>query len=109
VRRQLAIAGWEEAIRSGLIHIQKAVEIDRKNFVNWKELGMQRKYLFEELAKDGLNEKAAAEYRLALEAYQKAASLKPTDGDVQAAIRELSERKFPSRVRRPDVANATGS
>jgi hypothetical protein len=51
-------AGWEEAIQSGLIHIQKAAEIDRKNPEYPKELEMWRTYLAQELEADGRKESA---------------------------------------------------
>ncbi len=92
VRRDSKQAGWEEAIRSGLIHIQKAAEIDKKKSDYQKELGSWRKYLAEQLEADGLKEKASVEERLALEAYQKAAKLSPGNEDVEGAIRELAER-----------------
>ena len=58
VRRDLKKAGWEEAIRSGLIHIQRAAEIDRKNPEYAKEVDVWRAYLAEELEADGGKESA---------------------------------------------------
>jgi hypothetical protein len=100
VQRNLKKEGWEEAIRSGLIHIQKAAEIEKTNSAYRKELGDWRKYLADELTKEShkkgavdevLKEKASVEYRLALKGYQESARLKPADMDVQQAIRELSK------------------
>jgi hypothetical protein len=38
IQRDLKKAGWEEAIRSGLIHIQKAVKIEARNHDYPKEV-----------------------------------------------------------------------
>lgn len=83
--------GWEEAIRSGLIHIQKAAEIDTKSADYLNEVGSWRKYLAEQLKADGLKDEALAEYRLALNAYRKAKALSPKDDEAAKAIRELSQ------------------
>ena len=96
-------AGWEEAIRSGLIHIQKAAEIDIKSADYLKEVGLWRKYLADELVVDGRKEEASVEYhsalvayRKALKTYQKSASITPNkkeaEKEVEDAIRELDER-----------------
>lgn len=83
--------GWEEAIRSGLIDVQKAADIDRNNPRYQNELGMMHKYLADELVADRLNEEAETEYRLALKAYQQAAKLSPGDETASIGIRELDE------------------
>jgi len=91
IRRKLKMAGWEEAIRSGLIHIQKSAAIDSKNKSYLTALGFWRKNLAGELEVDGLKEKAAAEYHLALKSYQKAVILDPKDAEVKNDIRELAK------------------
>lgn len=83
--------GWEEAIRSGLIDVQKAADIDRNNPGYQNDLGMMRRYLAEELLTDGLEGKAQMEYRLALKAYQQAARLSPGDKTALNSISELDE------------------
>ncbi|MGH8605521.1 MAG: hypothetical protein ACREXR_22840, partial [Gammaproteobacteria bacterium] len=94
VRRDLKKAGWEEAIRSGLIHIQKAAEIDKKNPEYPKEVGTWRQYLAEHFDADGRKEEASAEYRLALKAHQEAARRAPGDEEVKKAIRDLVEHRI---------------
>jgi tetratricopeptide (TPR) repeat protein len=92
VSRDLKRAGWEEAVRSGLIHIQRAAEIDKRNPEYPKEVGSWRKYLADQLEADGRPERAAPEYRLALDAYRRAIGIAPADQDAREAIRQLTER-----------------
>jgi tetratricopeptide (TPR) repeat protein len=100
VRRELKKDGWEEALRSALIHVQKAVEIDTKNPAYQNKVGQIRKYLAEQLDRDDRKKEASVEYRLALEAYREALKIYqkvfPADKDgisaAEDAIRELAER-----------------
>jgi tetratricopeptide (TPR) repeat protein len=92
VRRNLGRGGWEEAIRSGLIHIQKAVEIDRQNPDYLNELGSWRIYIAKQFADEGAKDKASMEEGLALKAYQKAATVDPNNKVAEQAMRELAER-----------------
>jgi tetratricopeptide (TPR) repeat protein len=92
VRRDLKKGGWEEAIRSGLIHIEKAASMDKKNVNYRKELGDWRKYLGDRHEVDGHKDKATEEFRLALNAYNLALRLAPEDANLKDAIRELSAR-----------------
>ncbi len=92
VRRRLRNAGWEEAIRSGLISIQRAAAIDGKNSDYPKEVGSWRKYLSVQLEGDGRKKEALREHDLALEAYRRAECISADDKEVKEAIRELSER-----------------
>jgi tetratricopeptide (TPR) repeat protein len=101
VGRDLKKAGWVEAIRSGLIGIQKAAEIDQKNSDYPKEVGSWRKYLIEQLEADGFKDEASLEYDLALEAYRKAERISPGDTEVKEAIRELSERMGQRKAQAP--------
>lgn len=94
VRRRGRKDGWEEAIRIGIVYIQNAADIGRKNPKYLNELGGYRKYLADELDADGLTDKAREEYRLALEAYNKAAHLSPDDKETRDAIRELKGREI---------------
>jgi tetratricopeptide (TPR) repeat protein len=90
VRRRLDSAGWESAIRSGLIDADKAATLapDRATF-RAKEASWRR-YLGEELAKnEGDRERAGAELALALQAYEEAARLDPRNAEAQAGIREV--------------------
>lgn len=91
VRRNLKKEGWQEAIRSAFFYIQKAADIDRRNFYYPKKLGEYRKYLADELDADRFKEEALVEYRLALKAYEQAASLSPDDEDALQGIRKLAE------------------
>lgn len=91
VRRGLKKAGWEEAIRSGLIHIQKAAEIDKKTSSYPKAVGEWRKYLAEQLDADGRKAVASVERDSALKAYREAARRAPGDEEVKKAIRDLVE------------------
>jgi tetratricopeptide (TPR) repeat protein len=91
VRRALNTAGWEEAIRSGLIHIQSATQIDTKNPKYPLSEGYWRRLLAEELKADDRNAEAREEYRLTLEAYQEAAERAPGDEKVRETIWDLVE------------------
>jgi hypothetical protein len=91
--RARARAAWVRAltaIRSGLIQTQKAAEIDTKKADYLSEVGSWRKYLGDELMKDGHKEEALREYRLALTAYQAAAKRFPGDKGAEAAILEIN-------------------
>ncbi len=92
IRRDLKKAGWEEAIRGGLIHIKKAADIDKANVKHPKEIGQWRKYLAERFEDDGRKDEAAEEFQLALEAYEAVQRLAPEDATVKAAIQELRAR-----------------
>ncbi|NGZ99252.1 MAG: hypothetical protein CV089_24620 [Nitrospira sp. WS110] len=92
VSRDAQKDGWEEAIRIGMVYIQKAAAIDKKNPQHAKDLGDMHKYLADKIDADGLKEMASVEYRLALKAYQQAARLSPDDKETQDAIRELEGR-----------------
>lgn len=94
VSRDAKKSVWEEAIRIGIVYIQKAAAIDRKKPEYLKDLGGMQKYLAGELDADGFKDKAHAEYRLALEAYNKAAHLSPDDKETRDAIRELEGRRI---------------
>jgi tetratricopeptide (TPR) repeat protein len=84
-------AGWEEAIRSGLIHVQKAAEINSKGPEYLNEVGDWRIYLGKELDADGRKEEALAEYRLALSAYQTVARRFPGNKKAEEAIHNITE------------------
>ena len=88
-RKREQQAGWEEAIRSGLIYIEKAAEMDTKKPDFPKEVGWFRKYLAEQLNADGRNKEASLEFGRALKAYQQAAERAPGDKEVGEAIRDL--------------------
>ena len=91
VRREAHKVGWEEAIRIGIVSIQMAADIDRKNPVYQNKLGEMRKYLADGLVAKGLKEEAQVEYGLALKAYQHAAKISPGDETALKGIRELAE------------------
>ncbi|NGZ97386.1 MAG: hypothetical protein CV089_14930 [Nitrospira sp. WS110] len=91
VRRKANKVGWKEAIRIGIVYLQKAADMDRKNPKYQNELGAMRKYLADELFADHLKEEAHAEYCLALNAYQQAAKFSPGDETASKGIHELAE------------------
>ncbi|MEK6802409.1 MAG: hypothetical protein AABZ34_07060 [Nitrospirota bacterium] len=85
--------GWEEAIRIGIVYLQRAAATDKKNPQYPKELGGMQKYLADELHADGLTDKASAEYPRALAAYEQAASLSPNNKEIKDAIKDLKDRE----------------
>lgn len=90
VRRNLGAAGWENAVRSGLIDVQRAAALapDRVSFRT--KQAAWRRYLGEELAKNGgENDRARAELALALEGYEEAARLDPENAEARNGIREV--------------------
>ena len=93
IRRHLKKTGWEEVIRSGLIHLQNAGNLEPKNLRYKTDEGVSRKFLAEALDADGREDKAREEYKLALKAYKKAAKLNPGDENVVKAIRELENQE----------------
>lgn len=93
VRRNLGAAGWENAIRSGLIDVQKAATLDPGRVSFRTKQASWRQYLGEELAKSqGDRERAGAELALALQGYQQAARLDPRNVEAQNGIREVRAR-----------------
>ena len=95
VRNEGGKVGWEEAIRIGIVYIQNAADVDKKNPQYLNELGKYRKYLAGKLAAVPLKEEAKVEYGLALKAYQQAASLSLGDADALQGIRELDPPPIP--------------
>lgn len=91
VRRAAQKAGWEEAVRIGIVYLQTAAAIDRENLEHHNKLGEMRKYLADQLDADGLKEKSLVEYGLALKAYQRAAKLSPRDETALKGISDLAE------------------
>ena len=96
VRHSRKEIGWEEALRSGLINLQKAAEIDKENSKYLVEVGDGRVTLAEELEKGGREKDAVDERRLALKAYREAASRASHDEkktkEINDKIRELVEQ-----------------
>lgn len=88
LRRELKRDGWEEAIRSGILHIQKATVLDGR--AHWLELGRWQKYLGGELIKDGRGKEGVAQYVLALASYRKVPS-ESQSHETQEAILELTK------------------
>jgi tetratricopeptide (TPR) repeat protein len=88
--------GWEEAIRSGLINLQKAAEIDKENSEYLVTVGNARATLADALEKDGGENDALEERRLALNAYREAASRASGDEkktkEINDKIRKLAEQ-----------------
>lgn len=84
VRRELKQAGWEEAVRGGILHLQRATVMNRQD--HWDELADWQQYLGAELIADGRQKEGVAQYRLALASYRLAV---PTD-KTRKAIEELT-------------------
>jgi len=89
LRRELKQAGWEEAVRSGILHIRKAAVLDRH--AHWDALGKWQKYLGAELIRDGRRKEGIAQYRLALASYQLESLIQPPSEETRKAIQELTE------------------
>ncbi len=90
VRRNLGAAGWENAIRSGLIDVQKAATLAPGRVLFRTKQASWRQYLGEELAKNhGDKERAGAELALALQGYEEAARLDPQNAEARNGIREV--------------------
>jgi tetratricopeptide (TPR) repeat protein len=90
VRRNLGAAGWENAIRSGLIDVQNATTLAPGRILFRTKQASWRRYLGEELAKnDGDKERAGAELALALQGYEEAARLDPKSSEAQDGIRQV--------------------
>jgi tetratricopeptide (TPR) repeat protein len=81
--------GWEEAVRSGLIYLQRAADMEGPESFYAQRLGEWRQYLARQLESEGEKDNAAAEYARALEAFEKAAGLAPSDETMQTAVEEL--------------------
>jgi tetratricopeptide (TPR) repeat protein len=92
LEREERRAGWEEAVRSGLVHLDTAAAMDPRSADFPKSVGYWRRYLAEELVKEKRAGDAARETALALSAYRQAAALAPADAAVQKAIRDLGAR-----------------
>jgi len=88
IRRKLGAAGWENAVRSGLIDAQRAATLapDRISF-RLKQAAWRR-YLGEELMKSE-GERARAEFALALQGYEEAARIDPKNAEAQEGIRAV--------------------
>jgi tetratricopeptide (TPR) repeat protein len=90
VRRKLGAAGWENAIRSGLIDVQRAETLAPGRVLFRTEQASWRQYLGEELAKsEGEQERAGAELALALQGYEEAARLDPENAEAREGIRKV--------------------
>ncbi len=94
VSREAQKDGWEEAIRIGIVSLQRAATIDEKTPQYHKELAGMHKYLADTLDADGEKEKALPEYGLALKAYKQAARLSPEDKEIKDAIQDLKAIGF---------------
>jgi tetratricopeptide (TPR) repeat protein len=68
IRRTLKRDGWEEAVRGGLLHIQKAATLKPENYYS---LAVYQQFLGASLIADGRKNEGEIQYRLALESYRK--------------------------------------
>ena len=89
VKREGLKPAWEEPIRLGIAYTEKAVTHERKNAQFWENLGGYRKYLAEQLNRDGRKAEALIEYQLAIQAYRRMIALAPHDENMLQMIREL--------------------
>jgi len=89
IRLQLNMAGWEEAIRSGLIRFRTAADGSPLDGFTFKSIGEWRSTLADDLKKSRPID-AQKEHDLAIEAYQHALTLNPDDRDARDALRELT-------------------
>jgi tetratricopeptide (TPR) repeat protein len=87
VRRDLGSAGWENAIRSGLIDVQRAATDAPGRIAFRLKQADWRRYLGEQLGKSA-SDRAGADLALALQAYEEAARLDPANSAAQNGIRE---------------------
>lgn len=93
IRRQLKQPGWEEALQSGLIHLEHAASLAPKDASPRKEMGHLRHYLGEQLAAEGQAELAALEFDAAIAAFREASARNPADEDVRSWITMLTHRR----------------
>src|SRR6516164_1898195 len=95
VRHARKEIGWEEAMRSSLINLQRAAEIDKENSEYLVDVGDERAALAKALEKGGREKDALDERQLALKAYREAASRASGDEkktkEINDKIRELAE------------------
>jgi hypothetical protein len=90
VRRNLGSAGWENAIRSGLIDARRATALAPYRVLFRTKQASWRKYLGQELAKSADDkDRTGVELALALQGYEEAARLDPKNAEVQKGIREV--------------------
>jgi len=90
IRRNLGMAGWENAIRSGLIDARRATTLAPDRVLFRTKQASWRQYLGVELTRSAEDkDRAAAELALALQGYEEAARLDPKDAEAQKGIREV--------------------
>lgn len=89
IRRTLDAEGWENAIRSCLIDVQKAATLAPDRIVFRTKQASWRQYLGEELANEGKKESAAAELALAMRGYEEAVRRDPKNAEAQEGIRQV--------------------
>jgi tetratricopeptide (TPR) repeat protein len=94
LRRNLGVEGWEETIRSGLIHIETATRSSSgiERFAAFRDLGVWRKYYAEQLDEAGRKPQASEEFRRARDALLAAQKLIPENEDVRDAVQSLGQR-----------------
>jgi tetratricopeptide (TPR) repeat protein len=90
IRRKLGAAGWENAVRSGLIDVQRAATLAPDRITFHLRQAAWRRYLGEELLKnEGEKERARTELAFALQAYEEAARIDPKNAEAQEGIRAV--------------------
>ena len=92
VRSALKQPGPEDAVRSGLINLQKAIDIDGRNADYVRELGVMREYLADLLDAAGNKTAARQERQLASQAFQRALKLNPSDTMARDKDRDLATK-----------------
>jgi tetratricopeptide (TPR) repeat protein len=108
-RRNLGTAGWENAIRSGLIDVRRAEALAPGRAFFRTQRASWREYLGVELAKEGEKERAGAELALALQAYEEAARLDPKDSDAQVGMRKVRALMGAQTDKRSTPSTAAGT
>jgi tetratricopeptide (TPR) repeat protein len=91
-RRLADLGGWEEAIRSGLIHLGNAAASKPNEFIHAKDLAVWRQYLAEQLDMAGRKRDASEEFQRAMDDYRRAQRMNPADQDVNQAIVVVAQR-----------------
>lgn len=107
-RRKVGIAGWENAIRSGLIDVQRAIALAPDRIDDRVQQGAWRQYLGEQLSREGAHESAAAALSLALQSYEEVLRLDPNNVAAQRGVREVRALQGSAGVASA-ASNAAGS
>ncbi|HEX7832580.1 MAG TPA: hypothetical protein VF787_23185, partial [Thermoanaerobaculia bacterium] len=98
VRRRLGSAGWENAVRSGLIEVGHAIMLTPDKIAFRLKQASWRRYLGEELLKNE-KERARVELALALQAYLEASLIDPNNAEAREGVRAIRATLQGSQTR----------